>query len=32
MIMATGIFNNEKSKKVRFRDLTEEQKSIICNG
>ena len=27
-----GTFNNDKSKKVRFKDLTEKQKFIICNG
>ena len=30
--MSAGIFNNEKSKRVRYRDLTEKQKFIICNG
>ena len=30
--MSAGIFNNAKSKKVRYRDLTEKQKAFICNG
>jgi endogenous inhibitor of DNA gyrase (YacG/DUF329 family) len=30
--MSAGIFNDIKLKKVRYRDLTEYQKAIICNG
>jgi endogenous inhibitor of DNA gyrase (YacG/DUF329 family) len=30
--MPTGIFNDVKPKKVRYRNLTEEQKLVICNG
>ena len=30
--MSAGIFNDVKSKKIRFKDLTEYQKFIICNG
>jgi hypothetical protein len=30
--MSTGVFNDLKSKKVRYRDLNTKQRAFICNG